>query len=72
MKAIVYLYPVQLYDTVCDILGAFWVDLRLDGHLEERDAVDMEQEDLFEQVIVENHLPLEVTILKFEWEKARV
>ena len=63
MKAFVYLFPVQLNDTTCDVLGAFGADLRLDRHLEERDTVDMEQEDVFEQVIAEDHLPLEVTIL---------
>ena len=46
MKAIAHLFPVQLDGALSDVLGALGVDLGLDGHVEEVDAVDLEKKDL--------------------------
>ena len=72
MKAIANFFPVQLDGAACDVLGALGVDLVLEGHVLEVDAVDLEKKDLSGQVVAEDDLPLEVIVRDFQREQSRL
>ena len=51
-EARVHLLPVEHDCAPCDVLGAFWVDLSLEGHLGEGDTVDVQKEGVCQRGIV--------------------
>ena len=64
------LLPVEDDSASCDVLGAFFVDLGLEGHLREGDTVDVQKEGISERGIIQDDLPVELTVLELHWEQS--
>ena len=61
--ALVYLHAIEHNLTACDVLGAFEDDLGLVGHGQERDIVDVENENICLQIVAKLYFPIQHIIL---------
>ena len=61
---IVYLNAVELELARVNVLRAFWSDLGLVRHPEERQIVDVQNEGISLQIVVKSYLPIHLAVLK--------
>ena len=67
-----YLLAVEHDTALFDVLGSFFVDLSLEGHLREGDTIDGQKEGICEHGIIQNNLPVELAVLELDWEQIRL
>ena len=66
-----YQHAIEIDVAVCDVLGAFEDDLGLVRHGPERDIIDVQNENIFRQIVAKRYFPIEHIILQLDWEDIR-